>query len=228
MEKIAALLIAAHFMADFFLQPDKMVRNKRLPVMLVLHAAIHAGTTWLILQLWHNWQIPISVFGLHALIDLVKQRYGKENVTTFIIDQTIHLSSLILLALLLTHDAKAVEFSGTGYQLFIGVAGFIAAVRGAGFLIALVTKELISRNNLQLDGLQNGGALIGQLERGLIFILFLTGQPESIGFLIAAKSILRFEESKRHRQAEYILIGTLLSFSAAIALSSITMWAMQL
>lgn len=228
MEKIAAILIAAHFMADFFLQPDKMARNKRLPIMLVLHAAIHAGTTWLMLQLWHNWQVPLSVFALHALIDLLKQRYGKQDAKTFITDQTTHLSSLILLAIFLAHNAKLTGFSTTGYQQIIGIAGFVAAVRGAGFLVALVTNELISKNNLQLDGLQNGGALIGQLERGLIYILFLTGQPESIGFLIAAKSILRFEKTKRDKQAEYILIGTLLSFSAAIALSSITMWAMHL
>jgi hypothetical protein len=228
MEKIAAILIAAHFMADFFLQPDKMVRNKRLPLMLILHGAIHAGTTWLLLQLWHNWQAPLAVFLLHTIIDFIKQRLGEESVTTFITDQSAHLLSLILLAILLTRNGQGVEFSGIGYQPFIGVAGFIATVRGAGFLIALMTRELTLRNNLRLDGLQNGGALIGQLERGLIFLFFLAGQPESIGFLIAAKSILRFEESKKLKQAEYILIGTLLSFTAAIALSSLTIWAMQL
>ncbi len=228
MEKIAAILISAHFMADFLLQPDKMVHNKRLPLMLILHGAIHAGTSWLLLQLWQNWQIPLSVFTLHTIIDLFKQRQGEESVTSFITDQTAHLFSLTLLAVLFSHTTQGVEFTGIGYQPLIGVAGFIATVRGAGFLIALVTRELTNRNNLDFDGVQNGGALIGQLERGLIFLFFLSGQPECIGFLIAAKSILRFEESKKQRQAEYILIGTLLSFSAAIALSTLTMWAMQL
>lgn len=228
MEKIAAILIAAHFIADYFLQPDKMVRNKRLPLMLILHGAIHAGTTWLLLQLWHNWQAPLSVFLLHTIIDLIKQRQGEESITTFITDQTAHLFTLLMLAMLLSRGANGATFTGFGYQAIIGFAGFIATVRGAGFLIALVTKEIISRNNLKLDGLQNGGTIIGQLERGLIFLLFLAGQPESIGFLIAAKSILRFEGTKIHRQAEYILVGTLLSFSAATAISSLTMWAMQL
>ena len=49
-----------------------------------------------------------------------------------------------------------------------------------------------------------------------------------IGFLVAAKSILRFEEAKKQKLAEYILIGTLLSFSLAIALASATKWAMNL
>ena len=228
MEKIVAILIAAHLIGDFFLQPKKMVRNKRLPLMLVMHGTIHAGMAYLLLQIWNCWEVPLSVFAVHSIIDLTKQRYGAENVTTFIADQTAHLFSLFVVALPLSLGTLAMKFSGIGYQQIIGFAGFIATVRGAGFLIALITKELTSINNLKLDGLQNGGALIGQLERGLIFLLILTGQPESIGFLIAAKSILRFEESKKIKQAEYILIGTLLSFTAAIAISSLTLWAMQL
>ncbi len=228
MEKIAAILIAAHFMGDFLLQPKKMVRNKRLPIMLILHGAIHAATAWLLLQLWNCWEAPLAVFTLHTIIDLIKQRCGEERVATFIADQTAHLLSLILLASFLSHGTEGVEFSGNGYLLLTGFAGFIATIRGSGFLITLFTRELTSKNNLKLDGLQNGDALIGQLERGLIFLLFLTGQPAIIGFLFVAKAILRFEESKKQRVAEYILISTLLSFTAAIAISSATLWAMRL
>src|SRR3989338_5520432 len=42
------------------------------------------------------------------------------------------------------------------------------------------------------DGLTGGGRVIGLLERGLIFAMILLGQPEGVGLLIAAKSILRF------------------------------------
>ena len=52
-------------------------------------------------------------------------------------------------------------------------------------------------------------------------------EPAGIGFLVAAKSILRFEEAKDQKLAEYVLIGSLLSFSIAIALSAVTKWAMQ-
>jgi hypothetical protein len=48
----------------------------------------------------------------------------------------------------------------------------------------------------------------------------LIGQYSAIGFLIAAKSIFRFsgkmENEKDRMQAEYILIGTLISFLFAI------------
>jgi hypothetical protein len=55
-----------------------------------------------------------------------------------------------------------------------------------------------------------------------------TTYPAGIGFLVAAKSILRFEEAKEQKLAEYVLIKSLLSFSIAIALSAATRWTMGL
>lgn len=228
MEKIAAILIAAHLIGDFALQSDSMARNKRQPAILLLHAAIHGILVWLLLQSLDCWQAPVFVMVAHLMIDLVKQRYPHECLKAFLIDQAVHLLSLFVLAWLLVRNSVLDGFTGAGYQLIVEVAGFAAVIRGAGFPVACVTGELIRRNNLDFDGLQSGGRLIGALERGLIFLLFIIGQSEGIGFLVAAKSILRFEEAKKQKQAEYILIGTLLSFSIAIALSSLTLYAMAL
>ena len=74
-------------------------------------------------------------------------------------------------------------------------------------------------------GLQNAGTAIGNLERGLIFLLMMSGLAAGIGFLVAAKSILRFETIKSQDPAtlrnhsEYVIIGTLASFIWAIAVS---------
>lgn len=115
----------------------------------------------------------------------------------------------------------AVSWAYTAGILF---AGFLMAVFGSGILVARMTGRIVEENGLELNGLKNGGRLIGQLERALIFLLIMIGQPGGIGFLVAAKSILRFEEAKRQPLAEYVLIGTLLSFSLAIAVSALTMW----
>lgn len=73
------------------------------------------------------------------------------------------------------------------------------------------TKRI--RNN----GLQDGGRQIGLLERGLIFLFILANLPLGVGFLIGAKSILRFGTASRdQRTAEYVIIGTLASFGWAI------------
>jgi len=228
MGRLAAILIAAHVFADFFLQTDGIARGKKRLHYLMFHGAIHAALSYFVLQAWECWQAPLYILLIHSVIDFLKQRCKRDTATTFIVDQTVHVISLLVLAWLLVRFSWIPYFTGLGYQPLIVSAGFIAAVQGAGYLVALFTKALIDKNNLTIDGLLNGGKLIGQLERCLIFLFIFIGQPAGIGFLVAAKSILRFEEAKKQKLAEYILIGTLLSFSIAIALSALTKWAMQL
>jgi len=227
MEKLAVLLVAAHALADFSLQPDGLARRKKNCRFLLLHAAIHAALTYGILQAWTCWQAPLLVFVAHAAIDAAKQRFGKDSATDFLVDQAAHVLGLLVLAWVLVHAGWLPGFSGVGFKLVVVLAGFIATVQGSGFLIAKFVKRLIEENALSLGGLVNGGKRIGQLERALIFLFILTGQPAGIGFLVAAKSILRFEEAKQQKLAEYVLIGTLLSFSLAVAVASLTRWAMN-
>ncbi len=55
------------------------------------------------------------------------------------------------------------------------------------------------------------------MERGLIFALVLLGQPQGVGLLIAAKSILRFGAVRDDRAlSEYVIFGTLASFGWAL------------
>jgi hypothetical protein len=50
----------------------------------------------------------------------------------------------------------------------------------------------------------------------MILSFILLNQFAAIGFLLAAKSILRFKESEASKMSEYVLLGTLISFSIAI------------
>lgn len=57
------------------------------------------------------------------------------------------------------------------------------------------------------------------MERWLTIIFVVLGQYEAIGFLLAAKSILRFSETnKGDEKSEYVLTGTLLSLTIAVGL----------
>ena len=59
--------------------------------------------------------------------------------------------------------------------------------------------------------------MIGLLERGLTFILVLSGHMAGVGFLIAAKSFLRVGSIEKDRTlAEYVIIGTLASIGWAL------------
>jgi hypothetical protein len=73
MERIASILIAAHFCGDFLLQPDLLVKRKSQSGFLLLHAAIHGLLAYGLLQVWQCWELPLYVFLVHASIDFVKQ-----------------------------------------------------------------------------------------------------------------------------------------------------------
>ena len=76
-------------------------------------------------------------------------------------------------------------------------------------------------------GLPGGGQAIGWLERAVALLLILIGQPEGVGLLLAAKSILRFSDAQARANTEYVIIGTLLSFGWAITSAVVTQAALQ-
>lgn len=126
-------------------------------------------------------------------------------------------------------------------------AGLLLAGKAGGILIELWVRPLLfgmNRENRKIAGeaapagnptvgsksfsppcprgLPNAGRIIGQMERLLIFMLVFAGEPGGIGFLVAAKSVFRFGELKEpsnRMEAEYILIGTLISFVYGIAVA---------
>ncbi|HLR77030.1 MAG TPA: hypothetical protein VK106_05175, partial [Balneolaceae bacterium] len=105
---------------------------------------------------------------------------------------------------------------------WIILSSYLLVMRPIGFFIEKLTfrwnTELNSLDSF--DGLNNAGTWIGYLERLIILTFILFGHYGAIGFLIAAKSIFRFNgrvHTERDRKmTEYVLIGTLLSFTLAI------------
>lgn len=125
------------------------------------------------------------------------------------------------------------------WKALILAAGVLLLTLLGGFLIELFLKPFQKQLNKKfrpnslrpVEGLKDGGKYIGYLERLLIFILILTGQFAGVGFLITAKSILRFGElkdSENRKQAEYIIIGTFASFLYAIVISLFIRWLLNI
>ncbi|OQC32218.1 MAG: hypothetical protein BWX70_00666 [Verrucomicrobia bacterium ADurb.Bin070] len=228
MEKSVILILAAHLIGDFPLQPDWLAEKKKSNLRyLILHAVLQGALAYLAFQVWRCWQLPCLVALSHALIDALKRR-SSDTSATFVIDQALHAAFLSGIVFCLQSYALLPAYRGIGYSVIVVSGGFAATVIGAGFFIGKFMKRLIEGSGLNLNGLANAGKWIGQLERALIFIFVLVGYLEGVGFLVAAKSILRFKETEEQKMAEYVLVGTLLSFFLAIALASATKWAMKL
>jgi len=77
-----------------------------------------------------------------------------------------------------------------------------------------------------------GGRLIGPLERILVFSLTLLGAYTLVAAFIAAKGIVRFPEisrdSDRGNSAEYFLIGSMVSWVAALSAAALVWWSMSI
>jgi hypothetical protein len=99
---------------------------------------------------------------------------------------------------------------------------YIIQVQPIGWLMKKLTRrwrEEIEVPGAERDSLASAGLWIGALERLLIVTFVLMHEYSAIGFLIGAKSLLRFGDASKinaRKQSEYILIGTLLSFCFAM------------
>ncbi len=215
-----AALIFAHVLADFVFQTNAMVAAKAKPATLALHGAVVLAAAVFVTGTINPALLALA--GVHIAIDAAKTLSGRRGIWPFAIDQAAHALSLIALALYAPTLWQSGLWAAAAAlpALMALAAGAILATRAGGFAIGLMMDPLAAHAPA---GLPNGGRAIGNLERGLIFLLILTGQAQSIGFLIAAKSVLRFGSISNEKEAsEYVIIGTLASFSWAIAVSFAT------
>lgn len=90
-------------------------------------------------------------------------------------------------------------------------AASLAGHREAGAPLAAHRETAAGLDQLPID---RWGRLIGNLERFIILTLTLHGQLAAVGFVLAAKSVARFEMVREH--AEYFLVGTLTSTGLAL------------
>lgn len=219
LETVTALLVA-HALADFIFQTRWMADNKRDLGPLLLHIAIVFALSLTALggALWP----AVFIALLHLQIDFVKARIGGRKLSHFLADQGVHgLSILVAAALWPTAFATGLWpglHSGAAPAMAL-LAGLILATRMGQFLVGFLMAPFAPEIHEE-DGLPDGGALIGLMERGLTFIFVLAGQATGVGLLIAAKSFLRVGTANENRKmAEYVIIGTLASIGWALLLA---------
>lgn len=233
---LAAALLLAHLLADFVFQTRSMVEAKASKgyrsYQLYAHALIAGLLAWLLAGLFSGLWALHQLFWVtaltHLLIDAGKialqQRCKPERETAlFFTDQLLHL--LVVAGLL-------VWITGTGAIAQLAAAADLRAltliILTVVFLLkpcSVIMQKLLALFPAVLEGagtaadaeLPLAGQWIGFGERILILIFVLLNQFGAIGFLIGAKSILRFgSEQKQGPKSEYVLLGTLFSFTIAI------------
>lgn len=256
------------------------------------HAIVGLILSWIVAGDLRAWWLALSIGAIHLFIDMLKSfLQRKQSIYTFnqegllvdgpkkqnglyffLVDQTAHLLSIVLLGLLWFHCCSdRTQFAwlsqlATAHPLRVNtIIALLLALKPANVFILLVLEackvkdipQILTLQDTSIHPLQHSpvnsdhsatsqdmsvqrtvvevshisfhsGELIGWLERGLIVIFVVLSQYEAIGFLIAAKSILRFgETSKGNEKSEYVLTGTLLSLTVALCpgvLAAIVRW----
>ena len=233
METIIILvkLLCAHLISDFTLQTDSINKGKReLGIKglcyQLLHSVTHAGIAYLLVADWSCWLIPTIIFISHFAIDLIKCRFCSDSLSMFLADQFLHVAIIVVLWFSLYGEGIELSRFYALYSAkvwFVGMA-YLLMLKPSSILLSMFLKQWTpSSSNSQ--SLPKAGQWIGYIERILILTFVFVGSFEGVGFLLAAKSVFRFGElnnAKEIRTTEYVLIGTLASFSIAILTGIVT------
>lgn len=190
--------------------------------------------------------ICVVVGTTHFIVDFLKIKTCKNFKTDkasfwiFIVDQLIHFGVLFIASFFLTdfniignffieQYSFAEAIIGIDFQRFLlHCAIFLIMFSPSGVFIKLFLMSL-PKEKAQTDkpneskdlkiekSTIQAGSVIGYLERVIILVLGLLGQYASIGLVLTAKSIARYNRiSNEPDFAERYLVGTLLSLFIAI------------
>lgn len=218
-------LLLAHIIGDFFLQPQKWVKDKERKKLkspkLYLHILIHIVLLLVILWDLSLWPVVLLIGVTHFIIDAIKLSIQKKKTKRllFFIDQALHILVILIVYFMYTNTEMDFKALFTEENLLL-LTCFAFLTQPVSILMKTIfSKWDISKLTEGNESLKDAGKYIGILERILVFIFIVADHWEAVGFLITAKSVFRFgdlKESKHRKLTEYILIGTLISFGIAI------------
>lgn len=218
-------LLLAHVLGDFLFQTqkwcDEKLRRGFRCKELYFHSGIILILSWIALWSWSAWWIAVIIGLSHLMIDSLKKKNG---ICSFVLDQLAHIICLSVIAYITSRLFENVisycnALLKTNAILYALV--FLVNAKPSNILIKHLLDAYSVKSRYWGDTENNrnveiqSGKLIGNIERWLIIIFIICGQYDAIGFLIAAKSIIRYKEGDTGK-TEYVLAGTLISVFIAV------------
>ena len=219
--KLFLTVLLAHLLGDFPLQTSSMVRAKRQGIRAYLaHGAIHLFilvlcvaafiSLELVTSLWFWIAVCLSI-AIHLGIDRAKQGLVNtaklaDSATVFLLDQVLHVCTIIALAWFLirptwtTLRSQLSWSTATGDKVLEAGIVYVAVIFAGGHLIRYLTRNLaagVEKPGETAEEVKNAGMYIGWLERFLVVTAILVQSPSMVGLILTGKSIARFPELKR-------------------------------
>lgn len=217
--ELFVILLFAHVLGDFYLQTDKCCEDKRRDKFrswfLYIHPVIIGALSWLLVWKWSFAICALAIVISHFAIDAAKC-FAKNNLISFVLDQLLHICVIAAVCFFWNGTdcwMFPMWYDCLGYNFVLKLTGAIILYKPANILIKLtLTQYKITESDAKSNRV---GSLIGGIERLLAYLFFMIGELNAVGFLLAAKSILRFRDADTVK-TEYVLAGTLLSFGIAV------------
>lgn len=230
--KLFVVLLIAHVLADFYLQDDETARNKIASRSICLrhclaYALIQGAFLFLI---WLQLRMTILILlvwvllsATHALIDFwlrpLITRHVRSGLAVLAVDQSVHIGICVIGCNLLCSQSPTSQVGALDQTSLIWISSLLLSWCPGRVVVKTVLSDMrsgLAEAESHGQGLLSSGSIIGILERTLICALTLLGQFDAIAFVIAAKSIARFERLNDRDFAEIYLVGTLASVTWAM------------
>lgn len=226
-------LLLALFVSDFFLQNGWLIKSKKYIWGLVLHCLIYFAVMLIFTANLLSAKVILTLLiltFLHGVVDygknLLHPLLDNKEWLLFLVDQLIHIITIILAVWFISITDRIYILSCVNRLsvdlMFQYLILFTITVFGGIFftdsILKVILKEIYEKDNHQY----RASRFIGMSERFLITIAVLIGHYELIGFLIAAKSLMRLPEIQdrnTENYSNYILVGTLVSYSWALSIA---------
>ncbi len=236
-------LIVAHLVADFVLDVPRR-DTAYFSSALLRHLLIHLGCLLVVFGFQPDLRWTAALLISHLGVELAKTAAGHalrryvvasglaENdwriqrlrVGLFLLVQLLHLSFIAICWLSATKQWSVINLPLLPSTWIMSIAYLVVIWPVALFISIWVKRweeDFAGEPEAANNGLLNAGKWIGIIERILVLTFIFSHNFGAIGFLLAAKSIIRIgdlRESEQRKKTEYILIGTLLSFGLTIVI----------
>lgn len=245
-----SVLLLGHVITDYLLQPEVLVRAKRLSsrrlffqpytlihVMIFLAVTLFLGAVEAILD-WRFVLATLSVTILHYFIDYWKNLKKQQTAAIFLLDFLFHIISIVvtcyasglwdmpaswdaLISAVKTSTLPINQLTQVNYLVIF----FVLLIWGTGnFVSFVVAAKGPPRSPESLEKaakVSRRNALIGYMERLLILLFILQEAYIAIVLLLLFKALVRFEQLKDRDYAEYFIYGSMLSFTCGMLFATL-------
>jgi hypothetical protein len=214
-----AALFLAHVIADYLLQTNWLVMNKHRARAIGLHVAIVLAMMPLV-TLHLSWWF-LAVAAAHLAIDLTKTHVLGGGFGAYVLDQALHIASILLVVWAAPGLWAESPLSGIDWlaRFYLILAFLIFATRGGQYAVAIFL-----RHDPEADG---RGVRLGWAERAALSALVAAGLAWAMIGVVAAKighvayALPRRDTGSRARLLQGALLSMVWGLACAAALWAI-------